>query len=209
MRSSERLAPQDMLIPAHDLQLIAEGRISALFRRWVKPTVKSGGTLRTAVGVLAIESVEPIVESDLTASDARAAGFPGVAALRAELSKRPQGVVYRIRVRWQGADPRTELSHKVEVSPQEFEHLCAKLSRLDKASRQGAWTFKTLHTLHQAPGRRAADLAAQLGFEKEWLKLSIRKLKELGLTQSLEAGYRVSPRGEAFLSKLASKGEPG
>ncbi len=197
-----------MLIPAQELQLIAEGQISALFRRWAKPTVKSGGTLRTTVGVLAIESVEPVLESDLTASDARAAGLPGLDALRAELGKRPQGVVYRIRIRWQGADPRTELSNNTEVSPQELEQLRAKLARLDQASKHGAWTFKTMCALHEAPGRRAADLAQQLGFEKEWLKLSIRKLKELGFTQSLGTGYRVSPRGEAFLSKGASQGEP-
>lgn len=197
-----------MLIPAPNLKLITEGQISTLFRRWVKPTVKSGGTLRTAVGVLAIESVEPVVESDLTALDARAAGFSGLEALRAELSKRPQGVVYRIRVRWQGPDPRTELSHNTELSPQELEQLRAKLARLDQASKHGAWTFKTLRALHQEPGRRAADLAVQMGFEKEWLKLNVRKLKELGLTQSLGTGYRVSPRGEAFLSKGASQGEP-
>jgi hypothetical protein len=198
-----------MLIPTHDLQLIAEGQISALFRRWVKPTVRSGGTLRTAVGVLAIESVEPVVESDLTASDARAAGFPGLDALRAELGKRPQGVVYRISVRWQGPDPRTELSHSTEVSPQELEQLRTKLARLDQASKHCAWTFKTLLALHQEPGRRAADVAQQLGFEKEWLKISVRELKELGLTQSLGTGYRVSPRGEAFLSRVASQGELG
>jgi hypothetical protein len=196
-----------MLIPTHDLQLILAGQITVVFRRWAKPTVKSGGTLRTAVGVLAIESVEPVLESDLTASDARAAGFPGLDALHAELGKRLQGVVYRISVRWQGPDPRTELSNNTELSPQELEQLRAKLARLDQASKHGAWTFKTLHALHQAPGCRAADVAQQLGFEKEWLKLNIRKLKELGLTQSLETGYRVSPRGEAFLSLASRRGD--
>jgi hypothetical protein len=31
------------------------------------------------------------------------------------------------------------------------------------------------------------------------LKLRIRRLKELGLTISLDIGYRLSPRGEAYL----------
>jgi ribosomal protein S19E (S16A) len=30
-------------------------------------------------------------------------------------------------------------------------------------------------------------------------KLRVRRLKELGLTESLPKGYRVSPRGRAFL----------
>lgn len=101
--------------------------------------------------MLAIELVEPVVESDLTASDAHAAGFPGLDALRAELGKRPQGVAYRIRVRWQGPDPRTELSNNTEVSPQELEQLRTKLARLDQASKHGAWTFKTLTRSTRSP----------------------------------------------------------
>ena len=30
----------------------------------------------------------------------------------------------------------------------------------------------------------------------------MRKLKELGLTESLEIGYRISPRGEVVLKRL-------
>jgi ribosomal protein S19E (S16A) len=29
----------------------------------------------------------------------------------------------------------------------------------------------------------------------------VRKLKELGLTESLDVGYRLSPRGRAFLAR--------
>jgi hypothetical protein len=35
--------------------------------------------------------------------------------------------------------------------------------------------------------------------ERQAFKLNVRKLKELGLTESLEVGYRLSPLGEAFL----------
>jgi ribosomal protein S19E (S16A) len=31
----------------------------------------------------------------------------------------------------------------------------------------------------------------------------VRKLKELGLTESLEIGYRISPRGQAYLDATA------
>ena len=57
-------------------------------------------------------------------------------------------------------------------------------------------------TARCGPGSRAADLARQLGRDKDWLKVHIRQLKELGLTESLEVGYRLSPRGEALLAHL-------
>jgi hypothetical protein len=49
---------------------------------------------------------------------------------------------------------------------------------------------------------RAPDLAAQLGREKRPFKADVRKLKELGLTESLDVGYRLSPRGKAFLASV-------
>ena len=35
--------------------------------------------------------------------------------------------------------------------------------------------------------------------ETKRYKTDVRKLKELGLTESLEVGYRLSPRGRAYL----------
>jgi hypothetical protein len=46
----------------------------------------------------------------------------------------------------------------------------------------------------------AADIAASIGREKLPFKADVRKLKELGLTESLDVGYRLSPRGRAFLA---------
>ena len=46
----------------------------------------------------------------------------------------------------------------------------------------------------------AQELADRSGYEKEWLKLNVRKLKNLGLTESLHPGYRLSPRGAAYLA---------
>jgi hypothetical protein len=42
-----------------------------------------------------------------------------------------------------------------------------------------------------------------MGSETLPFKLRVRKLKELGLTESLEVGYRLSPRGKAVLQHLA------
>ncbi|WP_218577411.1 hypothetical protein [Phytohabitans rumicis] len=50
------------------------------------------------------------------------------------------------------------------------------------------------------PGVRAADLAASLGRDTPTFKADVRKLKALGLTESLEVGYRLSPRGHTYLT---------
>ena len=52
------------------------------------------------------------------------------------------------------------------------------------------------------PATLAADLAAQVGREKLPFKRDVRKLKELGLTESLRIGYCLSPRGRALLDAL-------
>lgn len=50
--------------------------------------------------------------------------------------------------------------------------------------------------------RRAgcAGAAAELGRERLPSKADVRKLKMLGLTESLEIGYRLSARGRAYLA---------
>ena len=47
-----------------------------------------------------------------------------------------------------------------------------------------------------------ADLARAAGVEKLRFKQDMRKQKELGLTESLDVGYRLLPRGGAVLEKL-------
>jgi hypothetical protein len=55
-------------------------------------------------------------------------------------------------------------------------------------------------------GRRAANLAAAFGRDVQPFKADVRKLKNLGLTISLEVGYRLSPRGAAYLRRSAKGG---
>ena len=66
-----------MLFPLTTLRAIEAGEVTLAFRRWRRPTVRAGGTLRTRVGVLAIESVEPVFEQAITDADARRAGAAG------------------------------------------------------------------------------------------------------------------------------------
>ena len=71
----------------------------------------------------------------------------------------------------------------------------------------GDWTYAVLRAIAENPGLRAPDLAASFGRETAPFKRDVRKLKELGLTESLEIGYRISPRGQAVLDvKNVSRG---
>src|SRR5215213_10827084 len=79
------------------LRRIGKGEVTLAFRRWRRPTVKAGGTLRTRVGVLAIASVELVDEERLTDADARRAGAADREALFARLPG--EGSLHRIEFR--------------------------------------------------------------------------------------------------------------
>lgn len=199
-----------MLIRSADLTRITKGEVTLAFRRWRRPTVKAGGTLRTAQGLLAIHAVEIVDEDAIAPADARAAGFSNPAAARAALGPPTSGTaVYRIRLAPAGyADPRDALRQQVDLRASDVATLSARLARFDDRSPHGPWTAAALHAIASQPGVRAADLAAGLGVERLWFKTQVRKLKALGLTESLEVGYRLSPRGEALQERLDESGAP-
>ena len=186
-----------MLIGHDVLVRIREGKVDRVFRRWVAPRVKPGSRMRTAVGVVEVVSVEATTESAITLAQAQAAGFQSRDALLGWLAGR-EGEIYRIGLRFAGPDPRVELRERIPDRT-ELKEIQERLRRLDKLSSHGSWTAVTLAIIHQQPGARAEDLARELGREKKPFKLDVRKLKELGLTESLRVGYRLSPRGEAVL----------
>ncbi len=190
-----------MLFRQDVLCRIAEGDVTLAFRRWRRPTVKAGGTLRTRVGVLAIDSVERVDEDQVTDADARRAGAADREALLAGL--RAEGRLYRVEFRLAGPDPRIALRERSHISPGERAEIDTRLARLDAASRHGPWTAAVLELIAKQPGTRAPDLAASFGRETAPFKTDVRKLKELGLTESLLVGYRLSPRGRAYLSPRA------
>jgi Mn-dependent DtxR family transcriptional regulator len=59
-----------------------------------------------------------------------------------------------------------------------------------------------LRLIAERPAVRAGDLAAALGRETHPFKIEVGKLKRLGLTESLDVGYRLSPRGRAVLERI-------
>jgi hypothetical protein len=188
-----------MLLRADTLAGIAAGDIDLVFRRQRRRTVKAGGTLRTAAGVIAVDAVDEIAEDDITDTDARRAGFATRQALLAML--KPDGQLYRFHVRHAGEDPRIALRNADDLSDDDVEYTRRRLQRLDDASTREPWTAATLRLIAEHPATRAPDLAASVGRDTQPFKADVRKLKNLGLTESLPVGYRISPRGAAYLRR--------
>jgi hypothetical protein len=193
-----------VLIKRQVLEKIRAGEIDLQFRRWKRPTVKVGGTLKTRIGVLAIDAIERVRREEVTDDQARRAGFRDAADFSSWLDTTREGELHRIELRYAGDDPRVALRENAELGADELQAIAAQLDRIDARSSIGAWTARAMELIARHPGRLAEKLAAQMGLEKHPFKARIRKLKALGLTQSLEIGYRLSPRGErvhAFRSK--------
>jgi hypothetical protein len=187
---------------------LADGSITLAFRRWRKPAARAGGRQRTPVGELAIDAVDPVKVEDVTEADARAAGYRDRAELLGELARygHQDGTTYRIALHLAGPDPRVALRARAEVTDDEWEAIGTRLARLDRASPHGPWTTTVLRLISERPAVRAPDLAASLGRETQPFKTDVRKLKEMGLTESLEVGYRLSPRGRTVLARLTDAG---
>jgi hypothetical protein len=192
-----------MLLDRSTLDRIARGEVSLAFRRWRRPTVRSGGTLLTATGQLHIGSVVIVAIETVTAEESRLAGYASRDALLAELNRRVEGDVYRIELGGLGPDPRMAL-REAPLGEREAADLRHRLDRIDAASPGGPWTLQTLRVIQDHPGVRAGDLCRLVGQERDRFKPNVRKLKNLGLTISLEVGYRLSPRGDAYLRDLES-----
>jgi hypothetical protein len=181
-----------------ELAGIRAGTVDVGFRRWDRPRVVVGTRMRTPVGLVEVTSVELVDEATITAEDARRAGASSLDALRQGLSAQADRPVFRVGLRWAGEDPRIALRQQAPTQS-ELAAIRARLDRLDAASSIGAWTRQTLALIDRSPEVRAPELAAALGRDTASFKRDVRKLKELGLTESLDIGYRLSPRGEAVV----------
>jgi hypothetical protein len=187
---------------------LADGTITVAFRRWTQPRAKAGRRARFPGGVLMIDDVEVVDASKITAVDARRAGFANVAALQRELERFGEGDTYRIALHFEGPDEREALRADDDLAADDLAAIRARLERLDRSSPRGPWTRTVLDLIAERPAVRAPDLAASLGLDTVTFKRDVRKLKELGLTESLTVGYRISPRGRAVADSLGAIGSP-
>jgi len=183
---------------------LTTGAITLTFRRWQKPHVKPGGRYRChPIGVLEVEQVALVATSGISADDAKAAGFETLDALLAYMASAseepllPTTEVFRVALRYGGDGDRVVAALDADLSKEDVALLRTKLAKMDAA---GPWTKKTLAIIEAQPRVAASKLALQLRRDKLELKADIVKLKRLGLTQSFEVGYELSPRGQAYLA---------
>ena len=185
---------------------ITDGSVTVVLRGWDAPRVKPGGTQRTPAGTIRIDDVKEYAgDYRVTAAQARAAGYPDAASAQAALHRRPAKHVYIIKVSYVGADERQALAADDVLTDDDVAAIAERLSRFDAASTSGPWTRRYLELIRDNEAVRAPELAAREGLDVPRLKRRVRQLKGLGLTISLDVGYRISPRGKAFVNALGAR----
>ncbi|MDX2011341.1 MAG: hypothetical protein SFW67_14165 [Myxococcaceae bacterium] len=188
---------------------LVDGTVTRTFRLWDKPRVKPGGRYRVhPIGVVEVEALARRTLGELTDRDARAGGFTSRAELlayMAPVAKAPltdATPVFDVTLKHGGDGDRVSLALEDQLTPADVDTITKKLARLDG---DAPWTRKVLGLIGRRPRVAASKLAASLGRETAPFKVDVRKLKKLGLTQSFEVGYEISPRGRAFLAAKARK----
>ena len=195
-----------MLFRQDALDQIRDGRVSVVFRRWERARVRAGSRLRTMIGVVEVRAVSVIKR--ISAADAAAAGYPNARSAMADLPRKA-GDVYRIEVAYAGDDPRVALRETVDLPDDEWATLITRLDRMDTTGARGPWTRRVLAVIATRPQVRAGDLWSDLGYpDMLTFKRDVRRLKELGLTESLPVGYRLSPRGAAAWARMPESRSP-
>jgi hypothetical protein len=186
---------------------LKEGAITLTFRRWQKPRVRPGGRYRChPIGVLEVDAIDLVCVADISTIDARRSGFASREELIEYLRSGPQGDVdddtqlFRVELHHGGDGDRVETALQTKLTGEEVQAIRTKLARMDA---KAAWTLITLRLIQKHPRIAASKLAKKLGRETQPFKVDVRKLKKLGLTQSFEVGYEISPRGSAYMNAIA------
>jgi hypothetical protein len=179
---------------------IANGSITLVLRRWDAPRAKAGGAQRTMAGTIRVDEVTELPgRHRVSVAQARAAGYPDAMTAQRDLDRRPGRHTYAIAVSYLGPDERPDLAADDRLSADDVDAIAARLGRWDAATEP--WTRRYLELIAANEAVRAPDLAERVGMDVPRFKRRIRQLKGLGLTISLDVGYRLSPRGRAFLRK--------
>ncbi len=195
---------------------LVSGEISLTFRLWPRSRVRPGSRYRChPIGVLVVDAVDRVRIAKITDLEAQKAGFPGRSALREYLqgfSKMPltaSSEVFRIALHYGGEGDFSAVAQDAQITDEAFEELAARLARMDSSSNCGPWTRDTLDLIERHPRTAASRLAAMVQRETKPFKADVVKLKKLGLTQSFEVGYDLTPRGRVFWNRLRGKGAEG
>jgi hypothetical protein len=181
---------------------IRSGEICCTVRIWQRPHVKLGGRYALGAGAIVVDEIYETRLDDVTAALARRCGFASLADLLKTAKHGAGERVFVIDFHYDakaGARPKPATG---AVSAEELAKLVERLDAMDRRAKGGAWTQATLRAIEARPGVRAGTLARALGRPRDELKRDVRKLKNLGLTLSLDVGYRLTPKGAALVAGL-------
>lgn len=190
---------------------LADGSITRTYRRWKRAQAKVGGVYRPWGVSIQVTAIGQLRAGTLTDDDAHAAGAPDRDTLLDRLG-RPADTEELWRIdfhRIDDPDPRVALRVDADLDAAAIADIDRRLDRLDRASTFGPWTRATLVVIGDHPAVVSSELATLLDRDRAVLKVDIRKLKALGLTESLETGYRLSPRGMAYVAGVGGSGGSG
>ncbi|MEX2080845.1 MAG: hypothetical protein WEC33_04450 [Dehalococcoidia bacterium] len=181
---------------------IAEGTITVAFRRWKRLQVVPGNRYRTPGGMIEVEAVAVVDPLAISEADAMAAGHASRTELLASLAPSESLPTYRIDFTVCRAPTLATSWPREPTSPPPIVPLFPGRWRgWTGPARAAPGRAQSWKLVASNPAVRAGDLSPRAGMDLLPFKLNVRKLKNLGLTLSLGTGYRLSPRGEAFLAE--------
>jgi hypothetical protein len=194
-----------MLFQRRFHERIRSGEITCTVRIWQWPHVKIGGRYVLGGGTIVVDKIQETRLDDITPALAQRCGFSSLVDLLKTAKHGSGERVFVIDFHYNGNVRARAKPETAAVSAEELAQLVQWLEAMDRRSRVGAWTLATLRAIESRPGVLAATLARSLGRQRDEFKRDVRKLKHLGLTFSLEIGYRLTPKGEALLASLSSR----
>ena len=179
---------------------IVAGTTTVSYRSWKRAQVRTGGIYYLhPLGEIEVVSVEEAAGID--ADDLQHTGFTSREDLLKALGDSAGRRLFRVGFRFLG--PRRKPVAPLDEQPVDdaaFERLERDLDRKDQRAGRD-WTRPLLTLIGDQPGASSAVLAEAMAMERMKLKQEVRKLKKLGLTISLETGYRVSKWGWSYLDR--------
>ena len=184
-----------MLFTRPSKERIRQGEQTLTFRRWKRPQARAGGLYKLPpTGAIRVASVEVVETGDITDEEARQAGHADRTETLAMLGDGNEPI-HRIAFAYV---PPEQVPRAAPLAAAEIVERPRSTDRRSKHP----WTLAALALIAQHPERRAADLAATIGFQTAPFKANVRRLKALGLTESLEVGYRLTRLGREVLERL-------
>jgi hypothetical protein len=181
---------------------VADGTITVTFRLWKRLHAKVGGRYTVGSTVVEVDAIEMMPFRAITKADLKRAGAKDFDALRARAAHAgpidDDTLLYRIEFHVVGPKvaPQPGPVDGVRVA-----EVVTKLDRMDTRSSFGPWTRVVLGLIERHPGTVSTELAEMCGRPRPEFKADVRKLKALGLTESLEVGYRLTSLGGAVLDR--------